>query len=252
MIANPDTKFVVFTTNRSGSEWVISTLNNFQNVSAHGELFLPRPRILDKKWDAEFAYTRFVETKFERLTFRPFSVFSYMGTLYNMPGKVGFKLMYKQLGLYPEILPYLIRNRIHVIHLLRQNHLDVMLSYAVKAKIGQAHLLVGQSAPNELRVELDARNLVRQLAWLQKQQNIAQKLLAWCGLPHVEVTYEDLVQDQTHYFYIITDFLSINSREQMPQSPLTKIRRGTHRDMISNYDQVKEVMANSKFASLLE
>jgi hypothetical protein len=40
MIVNSN--FVVLTTNRSGSEWIISTLNNFQDVSAHGELFLPR------------------------------------------------------------------------------------------------------------------------------------------------------------------------------------------------------------------
>jgi LPS sulfotransferase NodH len=252
MIVNADSNFVVFTTNRSGSEWIISTLNNFQGVSAHGELFLPRERVLDKKWDSDFAYTRFIETKSESLTFRPFSVFSYLNTLYSTPGKVGFKLMYKQLGLYPEILAYFIRHRIHVIHLVRQNHLDVMLSYAVKAKIGRAHLLVGQSAPYELRVELDTRNLIRQFMWLQRQQNIARKLLVWCGLPHLEVTYEDLVRDQTYYFRLIGDFLTINSREGMPQSPLAKIRRGTHRDMISNYDQVRKVLANSKFASLLE
>jgi len=252
MIVNTDSKFVVFTTNRSGSEWVMSTLNNFQDVSAHGELFLPRARILDEKWDADFAYTRFIETKFKSFTFRPFSVFTYLNTLYYTRGKVGFKLMYKQLGLYPEILAYFIRHRVRVIHLVRRNHLDVMLSYAVKAKIGRAHLLVGQSAPDKLRVELDTRNLVRQFMWLQRQQNIARKLLLGCRLPHLEVIYEDLVRDQTYNFRLIGDFLSINSTEQMPQSPLTKIRKGTHRDMISNYDQVKKVLANSKFASLLE
>ena len=252
MIVNTDSKFAVFTTNRSGSEWVMSTMNNFQDVSAHGELFLPRARILDEKWDAAFAYTRFIETKFKSFTFRPFSVFSYLNTLYSTPGKVGFKLMYKQLGLYPEILAYFIRHRVRVIHLVRRNHLDVMLSYAVKAKIGRAHLLVGQSAPDKLRVELDTRNLVRQFMWLQRQQNIARKLLLGCRLPHLEVIYEDLVRDQTYNFRLIGDFLSINSTEQMPQSPLTKIRKGTHRDMISNYDQVKKELANSKFASLLE
>jgi LPS sulfotransferase NodH len=160
--------------------------------------------------------------------------------------------MYKQLGLYPEIVAYLIRHRIRIIHLIRQNHLDVVLSYAVKAKIGRAHLLVGQSAPAELQVELDAQNLVQQFKWLQKQQNIARKLLVWCRLPHLEVAYEDLARDQNYYFRLIGDFLSINARDQMPQSPLTKIRRGTYRDMISNYDQVRKVLADSKFASLLE
>jgi hypothetical protein len=47
-------------------------------------------------------YTRFFETKFKNWTCSPFFCFSYLNTLYSMPGKVGFKLMYKQLGLYPE------------------------------------------------------------------------------------------------------------------------------------------------------
>jgi LPS sulfotransferase NodH len=250
MIVN--SKFAVLTTNRSGSEWIISTLNNFQDVSAHGELFLPRPRILNGKWDADFAYTRFVETKFKSWTIRPFSVFSYLNTLYAMPGKVGFKLMYKQLGLYPEILVYFMRHHNQILHLVRRNHLDVMLSYAVKAKLGQAHLLVGQTTPDKLQVELDTRNLIEQVTWLQRQQNIARKLLQWCKLPALEVAYEDVVQNQSHYFKLIGDFLSINSEEKMPRSPLTKIRKGTHRDIISNYDQVKQVLSNSKYARLLE
>src|SRR5919106_1615919 len=212
-------KFVVLTTNRSGSEWMMSTLNNFQDVFAHSELFLPRPQVSEGKWNSDFAYPRFIESKVKGIALRPFSVFSYLNTFYGMPGKVGFKLMYKQLGLYPEILVYLIKHRVRVIHLIRQNHLDVMLSYAVKAKIGRSHLLVGQSTSGELRVELDTRNLVWKLAWLQEQQNIARKLLRWFRLPHLEVVYEDLVSDQKH-FHLIGDFLSIDLRQQIPQSAL--------------------------------
>lgn len=246
-----DSKFVVLTSNRSGSEWVISTLNSLQHVSAHGELFLPRARVSEKKWDSDFAYTRFVETKSEGLAFRPFSVFSYLNALYSLPGKVGFKLMYKQLGLYPEILIYLLRHRIRVVHLVRRNHLDVLLSFAVKTKIGRAHLLVGQSAPDEIGVELNTKNLIRQLERLQKKQNIARKLLIWSRLPHLEVAYEDLLRDQAQ-FRLIWDFLSIKPQEHMPQSTLVKIRRKGHRDVISNYGEVKAVMTNSKFAELLE
>jgi LPS sulfotransferase NodH len=244
-------KFIVLTTNRSGSEWMMSTLNSFPDVFAHSELFLPRPQVSEGKWNSDFAYPRFVESKVKGPAIRPFSVFSYLNTFYSMPGKVGFKLMYKQLGLYPEILGYLLKHRVRVIHLMRQNHLDVMLSYAVKAKLGQSHLLAGQSAPDELRVQLDTRTLVRKLAWLQEQQNIARRLLKFFGLPHVEVIYEDLVRNHT-LFLRIAEFLSINAAQQIPKSALTKIRKEGHRDVIRNYDEVKEVLVNSKFAGLLE
>jgi LPS sulfotransferase NodH len=251
MTSKANSNFVVLTTNRSGSEWVMSTLNGFQGVSAHGELFLSKARSSERKWDSNFAYPRFVEVKSKLPRFRPFSVFSYLDSFYRTPNKAGFKLMYKQLGFYPEILLYFIQHQTQVIHLVRRNHLDVMLSYAVKAKTGKAHLLKGQATPDHLHVELDTKTLVRKLAWLQKQQEIARKLLIWCRLPHLEIAYEDLARNPIQ-FHLIGDFLSINSREQMPQSALTKIRKGGHRDVIGNYDQVKKVLNNSKFAGLLE
>ena len=251
MSVNTDSKFIVLTTNRSGSEWVISTLNSLHNVTAHGELFLPRVRVSERRWDSDFARPRFIETKSDGLPFRPFSVFSYLNALYSTPGKVGFKLMYAQLGLYPEILAYLIWHRIRVVHLVRRNHLDVVLSFAVKAKLGRAHLLSGQSEPDELRVELETENLIKRLAWLEKKQNGARKLLNWCRLPHMEIAYEDLLHDQDH-FRLIWDFLSIKPTDQFPRSTLVKIRRGGHREVIINYDEVKDRLANSKFAELLE
>lgn len=251
MTVDVGSKFVVLTTNRSGSTWLMSTLNSLPNVTAQGELFLPRPRVSERRWDSDFACPRFIETKFEGLTFRPFSVFSYLNALYRTPGLVGFKLMYAQLGLYPEILAYLMKHRVRVVHLIRQNHLDVVLSYAVKAKIGRAHLLLGQSAPDDMRVELDTKNLVRQLAWLQKKHNIARKLLKWCRLPHLEVAYEDLLGNPAH-FRLIWDFLSIKSTESMPQSTLVKIRTKGQRDVLSNYTEVQKVLGNTKFAELLD
>jgi LPS sulfotransferase NodH len=251
MTMDGKSKFVVLTTNRSGSTWLMSTLNSLPQVTAQGELFLPRPRVSERRWDSDFACPRFIETEPTGLNFRPFSVFSYLNALYRTPGTVGFKLMYAQLGLYPEILPYLMRHRIHVVHLVRRNHLDVVLSYAVKAKIGRAHLLLGQSAPTDMRIELDTGNLIKQLAWLQKKQSLMRKLLKWCRLPHLEVAYEDLLGHPTH-FRPLWDFLSIKSTEHIPQSTLVKIRRGGQREAISNYDQVKKVMANSQFAGLLE
>jgi len=251
MMANADSNFVVLTTNRSGSTWLMSTLNSMSHVTGQGELFLPRARVSDRRWDSDFARPRFIETKSAGLAFRPFSVFSYLDALYNTSGTVGFKLMYSHLGLYPEILAYFMMHRIRIVHLIRRNYLDVVLSCAVKAKIGRAHLLSGQSAPEDIRVELDTKNLIRELGRLQKQRSLARKILRWCRLPHLEVVYEDLLRDHAH-FRLIWDFLSIRSEEHMPQTTLVKIRQGKQRDAISNYDQVKKVLANSKFAGLLE
>jgi hypothetical protein len=229
----------------------MSLLNSLPNVTGQGELFLPRVRSSERRWDSDFACPRYIETKAVGVPVRPFSVFSYLDALYNTPGTVGFKLMYQQLGRYPEILPYAMRNRIRVIHLVRRNHLDIVLSYAVKAKVGQAHLLQGQSAPDDMSVELETQGLISKLEWLEKKQNIARTMLAWSGLPNIEVAYEELLRDPGR-FQTLWEFLLIPPEESSAHTPLVKIRQGGHRDVIRNYEHVRELLSSSKFAALLE
>lgn len=251
MTTDVGNKFVLLMTGRSGSAWVMSTLSRLQHVTTHEALFLRRARTSERTWDSDFAHPRFVETKSDGLNFRPFSVFLYLNALYETPGAVGFKLNYVHLAQYPEILAYLIRHRIRIVHLVRRNHLDVIISWAVKTKIGQAHLLADHSTPDDLRVELDTKDLIKQLEWMQKRLSIVRKLLSWCRLPHLEIAYEDLLRDRAHFRFIF-NFLSIKPEGDVPESIIVKTRRGGHCDVISNYNQVKEVLANSKFTGLLE
>ncbi|UCF27885.1 MAG: hypothetical protein JSW42_14875 [Chloroflexota bacterium] len=251
MAVGAETKFIVLMTGRSGSVWVMSTLNNIPGVTAHGALFLPRSRAEGTRWDSDFAHTRFIETKSKGFNYRPFSVFSYLNDLYSTPGSVGFKLNYAQFGYYPELLAYLIWHRINVIHLVRKNQLDILISYKVKAKLGKAHLLSGQSSPDDLQITLDTDNLVQRLSWLQKKQRLGNLFLNLCGLRNMEIAYEDLLRDENN-FNKIFDFLGLNSEEHTPEFSTNKIRKGSHREVVQNYEEVKEVLASTQFASLLD
>ena len=229
----------------------MSTLNALPHVTAQGELFLPRPRAKEPRWDSDFACPRYIESEHKEKHFRPFSVFGYLDELYGNAGTVGFKLMYKQLALYPEIAVYLLRHRVRVVHLVRRNHLDVLLSYVVKAKIGRAHLLTGETAPEDVCVTLDTADLIKRLERLQRKQAIARTFLSLSQLRYLEVAYEDLLRDEAN-FRPIFDFLQVELEEELPQSTLVKIRRKGHRDVISNYDAVKDVLLNSRFSELVE
>jgi hypothetical protein len=227
---------------------LISILDKLENTSAYGELFLKRKRV----WDAgSMDYPRFIEARPKGTAIRPFSVFSYLDHLYGKPGAVGFKLMYSQLRQFPEILAYLVRHRIYVVHLVRQNHLDVLISGAIRAKAGRAHLLPGQSRPADVRIELDPKTLLDQLGRLRTNIIRARRLLKWCGLPHIEVSYEKLTRNQAQFSSVLR-FLSMDARGGIPQSELTRIRKEGHVQVISNYDEVKKALAGSIFANLLE
>ena len=245
------TKFVVLTTQRNGSTWLMSLLNGVDGISAYGELFLPRPRSPERRWDSDFSYPRYVESRTRVGSVRPVSVYRYLSTLYGLPGSVGFKLMYSQLKSFPEILPYLIRHRIPVVHLVRRNHLDVLVSFEIKRKIGKAHILVADDRPSDLQVELDTTSIERDLRRLQRKHDLGRKLLTVARLRHVEVAYEDLVSGRARLADVL-DFLDLSGASTEPRSNIVKTRVGKQQHVIRNYDQVARTLQRSQFACLLD
>ena len=253
MVTATGTRFVVLTSQRSGSAWLISLLNSFEGTTAYSELFLDRTRDpAEDAWDSEFARPRFYESAADIPLVRPFSVFAYLDDVYSAPGTLGFKFMYSQLRKYPEVMIYLMRRRIRVIHLVRQNHLDVVISRATKTITGEPHPVSGQPGNTAtIQVSLDIETLLNQLSKLRKQIKLVRQVLRWCQLPHIEVTYEALIKDPSQ-FNSIWAFLAIEARgAEQPETNLVKIRKKRHSEVISNYNEVKRILTNTDFAELL-
>jgi len=245
------TNFVVFTTQRNGSTWLMSVLNGLEGVSAQGELFLPRARSPETRWDSEFALPRYVESKSQYGRVRPLSVFNYLSALYRGGSTVGFKLMYSQLRRYPEILPYLMKRRIRVVHLVRRNHLDVLISFAIKREIGKAHILAPEDRPSDVKVELDTRSLLRDMRKLELKHAVGRTVLRLARLNHIEVAYEDLVADPVQ-FDRVREFLGMQAGEGVPPSNILKTRTEGQQQVVANYEEVRAVLQGSRFAHLLE
>lgn len=247
-----DISFTILTTQRSGSTWLVSLLDRLENIQVCDELFLNRTRTPGKKyWDSDVAYPRFIESRSSGWIFRPFSVFSYLDRLYNRPGAVGFKLMYSHLKAYPEIWAYLACKRVAIVHLTRQNYLDILISSRVKNTMGRAHILPGEPRPETMQIDLEPYTLIPHLKKLQHNQNFTRQLLKQFRLPHIEVVYEDLVRDATQ-FDRVWEFLAIKAPAAMPAPKLVKIRRGSHADVIRNYKEIKAILMDSAFAHLID
>jgi LPS sulfotransferase NodH len=244
------TDFLVLTTQRNGSTWLMSVLNNIEGVTAHGELLLPRPRTTEPRWDSDFARKRYVESRAEYGALRPFSVFRYLDAVYADRHIVGFKLMYSQLRRYPEVLPYSLWRRIGVIHLVRRNHLDVLVSFAIKRQIERAHILQGQEHPR-VRVRLAPDSLVRDIKRLQLKHGVARRLLRVTRLRHIEVGYEELIRDASR-FEDVFRFLNLALPVSVPRSNIVRTRAGSQRDVIENYDEVRRALAGTPYSSLLD
>ena len=97
---NHRSDFLVLTTERTGSQWVIDLLNRVEEFKVYGELFLPQKRYRPETVCND--YPRFIEFEGrQRGPMRSRSVFRYLDDLYQQPSNVGFKFMYSQARVFP-------------------------------------------------------------------------------------------------------------------------------------------------------
>jgi LPS sulfotransferase NodH len=202
-------KYVVLTRQRCGSSWVMEVLNRQNGSEAFGELFLGRPRSRPELFSNE--YPRFVEWNSGSRLPRRMLVFRYCDGLYARPGAVGFKLMYSQLASFPELLLYFKARRIQIIHLVRDD-LDVVISGAVLAASGVAHIREGDEPVRIEPITLDPKKVVQRIRKLRSRRSILRTLLSLLKMPIAEFSYESLVSNPSSVAtYLGIDFQQFGS-----------------------------------------
>ena len=241
------THFCIFATQRSGSSWLQSLFESHPEIRCFGELFLYQPRSL--RPDAELP--PFYEYRRRHPGRRPRITFTYLGELAGVPGDhraLGFKLMYDQLALFPEVFPDWFKRRFKIIHLVRSNPLDVVISRQRARSTGMAH--AWSDVPSK-SVELDASRLRRQLRLEVAKVAAARALLRVLPVASHEITYETLCEREEETLRDVMRFLGIGAEGVRYSSGLRKIASGAYRARIANYDQVRASLAGTRFARLL-
>jgi hypothetical protein len=223
-------------------------LNMQPGVEAHGELFLDERRsgpAISSRTD----YPRFIEQARTAGSTRVSDVYSYLTRLCGAPHTVGFKLMYGQLRRYPEIMAFLAFRRVRIVHLVRQNHLDVIISEELAKLTGASHVPAGRQYQVP-KVHLDTATLADRMRRRNRRPQQARWLIRLSACPHIEVAYESLLEGD-HEFARIATFLQIEGGARRGESVLAKRGSQSHRDSISNYDEVRDALSSSRYSGML-
>lgn len=252
-------KFILLSTQRSGSSWVIDLLNSHPEIRAMSELFLGyetesgRPR-----WAGDtnilmwIPYTAKHRQFFHRIA-RYGLYFKYLNeeVFYPRPGyrAIGFKLMYDQMRQHSMLFAYIKSHRVAIVHLIRRNHLDVVLSEKASHLRKMHHMKTGGEVP-PIKLTVDPAELL--VALEEKDRNLrkAQHTYAHLGLPYTELYYEDLLKDVSRINDVL-DFLIPNIRMVNLSSSLRKLNPIEHRNIITNYPEIRTALSETKFCSLL-
>jgi len=246
------TNFVVLSTQRSGSTWVVDMLTSHPRVVAYSELFMHGGEGTPR-WGQEqrLEYWQTYSHGKHRIA-KPYWLWHYLGEAFEeRPGvdAIGFKLMYSQLTrISRPLMPMLWLKRVRIIHLIRRNALDVVLSKeAGAAREGKLHARDGDEV-EEVRLNLDTDTLLRRMTLHERAIAGARVRFKRVGLPYTEVVYEDLAADQSG-FASLFEFLGVEP--QLVTSSLQKLNPTSHEALIENYGEVRDALQGTDFAAQL-
>ena len=240
------TRFVICATQRTGSSWVLQMLGSHPAVRTYAELFDPAGK------DPLFFVQRVRQSGTGR---NPISqtrlCFSYLDEIYTpAPGleAIGFKLMYEQPKSNPGILAYVGLRRVRVVHLIRSNLLDILISNDTARARGRWHSTGDDPPP--VTVSLDPTTVVTRLDTLDRRVRMMRRGLAATRTPTIEVRYEELVADPQGFDEILR-FLGVGETSARLAATLRKLNKLEQRQLVANYDEIENVLGPTRYAAFL-
>lgn len=238
-------KFIILSTQRTGSTFLHTSLNSHPRIESSDELFMPR----NSKEDAYAVYRRMTwRRRVVHLLNRQSIVNDYLNDFFtSRPGveAKGFKLMYGQVKRFPQVSQWCKESDVRVIHLIRQNLLKVIVSRKVAKERGVYHS-TKTLAP--LRIRVDCRKLIPLLREVESQIDSYGKAFAYRS--YIEVSYESLVANQAEESERILRFLDLNAMEPLV-SNLKKVNPSSLYEVVENYQEMRDTLRGTTYERFL-
>lgn len=246
--------FVITGIQRTGTTLVRTTLNSHPDIICAGETFQSRFEPLHGKFklfgpyrmtDSFFAYrAASLQRRLRGALARSGLIDEYLDHFYaGHDGKaVGFKLMLSHVRRYPQVWRHLRRRRLPIIHVVRSNVLDIALSRERNHRTGSAHATDDKALA---AMPIDPARLMRTMEQIEQQYAQWEQLLAgW--QPLLRITYEEFVTDRDRVLSDLYRFLGVPDRP-IEGSSLKKLHKGGPRQVIANYEQVRDFFRDTRF-----
>jgi LPS sulfotransferase NodH len=243
-------RFIILTTARSGSNFLLGMLNSHTQVLAFGELFREKKNI---GWDLD-PYDRYLQSdRLKKLAQRDPVAFIENKVFRNFPAvkkAVGFKIFYYHAQ--DESMRHLWRflrdqNDINVIHLKRMNTLKTMLSLK-KAFLTNKWTQTSIEKEERSSISLDYEECLENFNWTQQTQKKYDKFFQ--NHPKLDITYEDLSNNVDREMERIQKFLGIDYEICTPAT--IKQSNQTLSQAISNYPELKARFKNTPWEPFFE
>lgn len=249
------TKFVIFTTQRSGSTVLTRTLDEHPEIFCAGELFQTSTEIHHAEWHFPswgFDSKSFTVLKLNKIINYPnmrFRSVPHLEKFYsgNAKGESarGFKLMFTHMRTAPHAWRFLREQNTRVIVLVRNNIFKTTLSRYRKAENRIAHSSEG--TVSDFRFHVPGEKLIAQMKELE---SVNRNLLKFSeGMQRLVLQYEDF-HDWKNIMCRVQEFLDVTP---VPMDPvLKKIGARRWQEEVENADEIETLLKQNNYAQYLE
>lgn len=234
-------KFVILTTQRTGSTLLWKYMDGHPNIKCHGEMFL-------KSMERDDSFASFRKAGFKNYLkhylFRNALLTDYLKKLYKKSENikaVGYKLMYNQV--FPELEQWIKINDVIIIHLIRKNTLKIILSRETAKKRGIYHAVPGQKVES-IQVDLDPDHIKDEIITIEKEIDFFRDKFS--NNKYMEISYEGFVADMELTTKKMLDFIEL-PQAKIRTIPLKKINTDSVKDLITNYQDILQSLIGTPF-----
>lgn len=280
-------KFIILTTQRSGSTFFRLHVNNHSNIRCHGEVFLHSSlakdtfryycreniirRLIYDLYNGEifskylrlfkvvsYPLVRIIATKYlDRLLYdADFSAPWKNMTTWNdyhprenlgLDEAVGFKLMYNHLDNYRFLSDWILNEDVMIIHLVRKNLLKIYLSRLASKRRQVAHSV---QTVDPIKLYIDPKTCAEHIKKIEKRQNNARVLLE--NKTYIEVSYQEFVHNRLASLSKVFEFLDVEDKViEYSGANLKKLNPTSLKEIIENYYEVKETLQGTPYERFL-
>lgn len=244
------TKFILLASRRSGTSFVIDCLNSHPQIHCVKRAFGLEKKIKNPTADEHSGgfYLYRMKSLSNRIGYY-FSRDALIDGFINADiyaenkakGSIGFRLIYEMSQKYPGVSRWATRNKVKVIHLVRENILKTYVSHVSAKAHKMRHPKAGdkiKTAKVHLDPEKTVEELNRRLELIERQRSMFRD----CAT--LEITYEDFVANKKDVSVSILDFLEVDNTLEL-KSDLVKINPDTLEDVIDNFDEIKNILSGT-------
>ena len=243
-------KFVVLTQARTGSNMLVSLLDNHPEVRCYGEAFNPRSAFGYENWLRKSPLR-----KIANRYMRDYCVERYLDSLFSLRPKdntraTGFKVIYPgQFDRWSDFRYYWRTYDFKIISLIRHNLLRKYLSSKIAnlEDVWSAQEHRGKT----VSVKVDVGDLKRVIARMDTVYRLIDTLTV--EFQGIQVSYEELSSSRENVMRTLSQFLGIKEFEaDTLKAGTVKQNPARLEELIENYDEVCSALHNTQHEWFLE